>query len=129
MARGSSRERCYAGALDDVFSRECLDGSGNRAEGSLRRALAAQHGGALVKLVILYFAALRDLLGLGEEHIELPAPSARVQDLAHYLSQRHPALVPHLGSVRFAVNETFVDLAAPLASGDVVAVIPPVTGG
>lgn len=82
-----------------------------------------------MKLVVLYFAALRDLLALGEEHIELPDPSARVQDLARHLSQRHPALAPHLGSVRFAVNETFVDLAAPLASGDVVAVIPPVTGG
>jgi len=82
-----------------------------------------------VKLVVLYFAALRDLLALGEERIELPASSARVQDLAQYLRQRHPALAPHLGSVRFAVNETFVDLGAPLSSGDVVALIPPVTGG
>jgi molybdopterin converting factor subunit 1 len=82
-----------------------------------------------VKLVVLYFAALRDLLALGQEQIELPGSSSRVEDLAHYLSQLHPALAPHLGSVRFAVNETFVDLAAALSSGDVVAVIPPVTGG
>ena len=82
-----------------------------------------------MKLVVLYFAALRDLLALGEEQVELPVANARVQELAQYLSQRHPALAPHLSSVRFAVNETFVDLAAPLASGDVVAVIPPVTGG
>lgn len=82
-----------------------------------------------MKLVILYFAALRELLALGEEQIELPVDSARVQDLAQYLSQRHPGLAAHLSSVRFAVNETFVDLAAPLSPGDVVALIPPVTGG
>jgi molybdopterin converting factor subunit 1 len=82
-----------------------------------------------VKLVVLYFAALRDLLALAEEQLDLPLASARVQDLAQHLSQRHPALAPHLSSVRFAVNETFVDLAEPLASGDVVALIPPVTGG
>ena len=81
-----------------------------------------------VTLVIYYFAALRDLLGASEERIELAAP-ATVAELARALTQRHPQLEPHLGSVRFAVNETFVDASASLANGDVVALIPPVTGG
>lgn len=79
-------------------------------------------------LVIYYFAALRELLGRSEERLELPAP-ATVAELAQLLAQRHPQLGPHLGSVRFAVNEVFVDDRAPLASGDVVALIPPVSGG
>ena len=79
-------------------------------------------------VVVYYFAALRELLGKSEERIELSGP-ADVAALARLLSERHPRLGPHLGSVRFAVNETFVDVAAPLASGDVVALIPPVTGG
>jgi molybdopterin converting factor subunit 1 len=79
-------------------------------------------------LVIYYFAALRDLLGTSEERLELAGP-ADVAALARLLTERHPQLGPHLGSVRFAVNESFVDAAAPLASGDVVALIPPVTGG
>ena len=82
----------------------------------------------MVTLVVYYFAALRDLLGSSEERIELAAP-AQVADLARLLTQRYPQLAPHLGSVRFAVNESFVDSAAPLASGDVVALIPPVSGG
>ena len=82
-----------------------------------------------MKLVIYYFAALRDVLALSEEQVELPAPGACVRDLAQHLSRLHPELVPHLGTVRFAVNETFADAATPLASGDVVALIPPVTGG
>ena len=79
-------------------------------------------------LVIYYFAALRDLLGLSEERLELPGP-LDVAALARVLAERHPQLAPHLVSVRFAVNETFVDASAPLASGDVVALIPPVSGG
>lgn len=79
-------------------------------------------------LVIYYFAALRDLLGMSEERLELVGP-ADVAELARVLAERHPRLGPHLGSVRFAVNETFVDATAQLASGDVVALIPPVTGG
>ncbi|HEU4582457.1 MAG TPA: molybdopterin converting factor subunit 1 [Polyangiaceae bacterium] len=82
-----------------------------------------------MKVVVLYFAALRELLGLHEERLELPAAVASVRDLAEFLAQRHPALVPHFSSVRFALNEAFVDLAAPLGEGDVVALIPPVTGG
>jgi molybdopterin converting factor subunit 1 len=129
MARGSTRETCYALARDAVFSRESFAGPERVGRGGACRAVAVPRGSTLVKLVVLYFAALRDVLALREEPIELPAASAKVQDLAQYLSQRHPALAPHLGSVRFAVNESFVDLAAPLTSGDVVALIPPVTGG
>ena len=78
---------------------------------------------------MLYFAALREQLGLHEERLELPAAVGCVRDLATFLGQRHPALVPHLVSVRFALNETFVDPAELLGDGDVVALMPPVTGG
>ena len=82
-----------------------------------------------VKVVVLYFAALRELLALHEERLELPSSVRCVRDLATLLGQRHPALVPHFSSVRFALNESFVDTAALLSDGDVVALIPPVTGG
>jgi molybdopterin converting factor subunit 1 len=80
-------------------------------------------------LTILYFAALRELLGLTEERIEMPAGTHGIAELGVELARLHPRLAPHLGSVRFAVNEVFVSSTAPLASGDVVALIPPVTGG
>jgi molybdopterin converting factor subunit 1 len=82
-----------------------------------------------VALQVLYFAALRELLGITEERLEVPASTRSVADLATVLVQRHPRLAAHLGSVRFAVNEVFVPSSAPLAAGDVVALIPPVSGG
>jgi molybdopterin synthase sulfur carrier subunit len=80
-------------------------------------------------VVVLYFAALRELLARSEEELTgLPGPLS-VQAFALLLAQRHPKLVPHLGSVRFAVNEAFVGMGAEIADGDTVALIPPVSGG
>lgn len=79
-------------------------------------------------LTILYFAALRELLGVTEERVELASLNS-IGELALELARRHPRLEPHLGSVRFAINEVFVASSAPLQSGDVVALIPPVSGG
>ena len=80
-------------------------------------------------VTILYFAALRELLGTSEEHVTLTADVLTVQELAEHLVERHPTLRPHLASVRFAVNESFVDSKASVSSGDTVALIPPVSGG
>lgn len=80
-------------------------------------------------IVVLYFAALRELLGKSEETLSgLPQPLS-VESLATLLERRYPALGPHLGSVRFAVNESFVGAASEIADGDTVALIPPVSGG
>jgi molybdopterin synthase sulfur carrier subunit len=79
-------------------------------------------------LTILYFAALRELLGVTEERVEVQSLHS-IAELAVELARRHPPLEPHLGSVRFAVNEVFVASSAPLQSGDVVALLPPVSGG
>lgn len=82
-----------------------------------------------MRVTLLYFAAVRELVGRSEEAIEL-APSVRAIDaLARSLEERHPALRGRLGQVRFAVNEELVSLDHALADGDVVAVIPPVAGG
>jgi molybdopterin converting factor subunit 1 len=80
-------------------------------------------------IAVLYFAALRELLGKSEETLsDIPLPMP-VHAFAERLGQRHPKLVPHLGSVRFAVNESFVSANAQIEDGDTVALIPPVSGG
>ena len=76
---------------------------------------------------ILYFAALRDLVGLSQEQLEVN--SATLAELLRELQQKHPVLEDRLASVRVAQNEAFASLDAPLAPGDVIALIPPVAGG
>lgn len=78
---------------------------------------------------ILYFAAVRELVGLERERIELPAEARTVAGLSAHLEARHDALRGRLGHVRFAVNEEFAATDRTLGDGDVVALIPPVAGG
>ena len=83
----------------------------------------------MTTITVLYFAAVRDLVGRDEERIALPPEVTSVGALARLLASRHPALAGRLASVRFACNESFTTDAGPLADGDVIALIPPVAGG
>lgn len=78
---------------------------------------------------LLLFAALRELTGSSERQLRLPPEVRSIGALRSHLEQAEPRLDGRLGSVRFAINEQFVDDASALAEGDVVALIPPVTGG
>jgi molybdopterin converting factor subunit 1 len=80
-------------------------------------------------LRVLYFAAVRDLVGKNEEELDLPESVTRISELALHLERVHPELRGRLASVRIAVNETFASEADPVRPGDVVALIPPVAGG
>ena len=76
-----------------------------------------------VRVAVKLFAALREQAGLRERELEL-ADGARVDDVwpALGLGDEPRGLV-------YAVNRAYVDRDAPLADGDEVALIPPVSGG
>jgi molybdopterin converting factor subunit 1 len=80
-------------------------------------------------LTLLYFAAVRELVGKDEERVTLPEGVATIAELAVFLAKHHPSLDGRLGAVRFARNEAFATNDEALADGDVVALIPPVAGG
>lgn len=79
-------------------------------------------------LNVLFFASVRQVTGLAELQLEMPA-GATVDDLKHELQTRFPALERLLPHARWAVNEQFAELDQRLADGDTVAVIMPVSGG
>ena len=82
-----------------------------------------------MKITVLYFAAVKDLIGKDEERVELQPSVKTIADLAAWLEAHHAPLAGRLSAVRFARNETFATNAEPLEDGDVVALIPPVAGG
>lgn len=80
-------------------------------------------------VTVRLFATLRDLAG-GELVEEFTGPTVSVSALRERLRESYPALRPHLGRVAVAVNEEYApDLTVPLRDGDVVALIPPISGG
>jgi molybdopterin synthase sulfur carrier subunit len=80
-------------------------------------------------ITVLYFAAVRELVGQGEVSLILPGGIETLRQLSAHLEKVVPALEGRLGAVRWARNEELVALDATLADGDVIAVIPPVAGG
>jgi molybdopterin synthase sulfur carrier subunit len=84
---------------------------------------------ASFRVSVLYFAGLRDAVGLAEEALELPAPVRTVGALCDHLAALHPSYADHRSSVRVARNEAFASDDDRLDDGDVIALIPPVAGG
>jgi molybdopterin synthase sulfur carrier subunit len=82
-----------------------------------------------VTLRVLYFAGLRDAVGLSEESLTIPAGVGTVGALADHLAARHRGYAERRSHVRIARNEAFANLDEALEEGDVIALIPPVAGG
>jgi molybdopterin converting factor subunit 1 len=76
---------------------------------------------------VRFFARLRELAGTEVEVLHVP-PGATLADAYDASRAKHPALPPP-ESVRAARNQEFADWTAPIANGDEVAFIPPVSGG
>jgi molybdopterin converting factor subunit 1 len=81
-----------------------------------------------MRLEVLYFAVLRERAGRDGETLDLP-PGARVREARAAIAARHPELAPLLPRVQSAVNRTVVGEDHPLAEGDELAFLPPVSGG
>jgi sulfur-carrier protein len=78
---------------------------------------------------VLYFAAVRDLVGTSEESVDVPDTVRTVGEFAKWIASFHAELEGRMSSVRIARNEIFAQDEDSLADGDILALIPPVAGG
>ncbi|RDW15408.1 molybdopterin converting factor subunit 1 [Oceanobacillus chungangensis] len=76
-------------------------------------------------ITILLFAHLQETVG--KDRIELPIEQLTVMELKTALKQTYPLL--ELDHVMTAVNEEFARDNSKVTAGDIVAFIPPVSGG
>jgi sulfur-carrier protein len=79
---------------------------------------------------VLYFAWVRERIGLPKERIETDA--ATVADLVNELrarEERYEAAFADLSALRVAVDQELAGFDAPLAGVREVAFFPPMTGG
>jgi molybdopterin synthase sulfur carrier subunit len=81
---------------------------------------------------LLYFARLREALGIAQEEIAVPNDVADIQQLMAWLAQRGGAWQEEFTGcrpLRAAINQELVDNTAAIHDGVEVAFFPPVTGG
>ena len=79
---------------------------------------------------VLYFAWVRERIGLPRERIETAAPTvAALVDELRAREERYEAAFADLSSLRVALDQELSDFDAPLAGVREVAFFPPMTGG
>ena len=81
---------------------------------------------------LLYFAWVREMVGTGEELLDVPPDCATVGALIDWLAttgEGHRAAFADRGRLRAAVDGVFVPLDAGIEGAREIAIFPPVTGG
>jgi sulfur-carrier protein len=81
---------------------------------------------------ILYFARLRQIIGRGQDILELPADVKTISTLIDYLKAKDERIAEafaDLRTLKVAINQKHSALDASLEGASEIAFFPPVTGG
>ena len=81
-----------------------------------------------MKVMVRYFASMRDATGVKEEEIELP-DGGTIEALIKEAKKRHSMLKLQNRAIIVSVNGEFGEASRHLESTDEVAMFPPVSGG
>jgi molybdopterin synthase sulfur carrier subunit len=83
-------------------------------------------------LTVLYFAWVREQVGIAEEQVDPPGEVATPAALAAWLgarSEAHKRALADPERLRVAIDQRFAAMDEPLAGAREIAFFPPVTGG
>ncbi len=81
-----------------------------------------------MKIGVLFFGVLKDLVGRSGETVDLPEGS-RVREVLFYYSREAPRFEAMVPSLAIAVNREYAGADRALREGDEVGLLPPVSGG
>jgi molybdopterin synthase sulfur carrier subunit len=81
-----------------------------------------------VRVRVRLFASLREAVGQPQLDLDLPE-GATAETAWSRLVEAHPSLAGRRASLAVAVNRAYERFDAPLAAGDEVVFIPPISGG
>lgn len=82
----------------------------------------------VMRVRVLFFGQLREIVGAGYQELEVPA-SSQVQTVFDVCSARFPGLAQFRPSLAASINEQYSAWDSVVSDGDEVAFLPPVSGG
>lgn len=86
----------------------------------------------MVRVTLLYFASVREILGRDTEDRELPEDVETARDLMQWLitlDEHYARAFALPDKLRCAIDQTMAPLDAPISGATEIAFFPPVTGG
>ena len=81
---------------------------------------------------VLYFAKVREIIGMPEENIDLPSNVQTVEDFLDYLiskENKYDLALSNKEAIHIACDEVHVNKDFILKNTEEIAIFPPVTGG
>ncbi len=81
---------------------------------------------------LVYFAWVRERIGVGDEIVSLPDTVVTAGDLIAFLKTRgedYAAALEHENVIRVAIDQEHVEHDEPLGTAREIALFPPMTGG
>lgn len=81
---------------------------------------------------LVYFASVRETIGLSSEECDIPQDARTVGELVAWISAHsevHARALHDLSRLRFALDQDMVASNALLGAAKELAIFPPVTGG
>lgn len=81
-----------------------------------------------MRVTVRLFARLRELAGAELLVVDVAEP-ATAKSVWQSVATAKPALLPFASAVSCAINANFSRMSQPIAEGDDVAFLPPVSGG
>jgi molybdopterin synthase sulfur carrier subunit len=97
---------------------------------ALAASLPARYTAAMHEITarVLFFGRLKDIVGVSEVACSVPEGAQIAQVFAQYM-ERCPELAAYRKSVVASRNREFASFETPVAAGDEIAFLPPVSGG
>ena len=86
----------------------------------------------MARVTLLYFASVREAIGMGEEIRELPETVSTPRELLAWLASLGEGYARAFATpqkLRCAIDQVMTALDSPLGAAEEVAFFPPVTGG
>src|SRR5919204_5034591 len=123
------RTKAYSAATKNPFARTSSRARPNATSALVSMDMRFSHlrYAHTVRVLVRLFASYREAAGRGHFDLELPAGST-VRDAIARILNEHP-LIAEGRQVVIARNREYVGVDEPLADGDELALIPPVSGG
>ena len=82
----------------------------------------------VMRVRVLLFGQLKDIMGRGEDSLELE-PGARLSAVTDHYAAQFPQFQRLAGAIACSVNQVYADASVVLSEGDEVGLLPPVSGG